>query len=230
MKRILIFLVFVPLVLTCKKEPWHLDSFITGRIIGYDLNCSTCIMEFPEDPVAVKESIGESKDNYYVAVNLNKDNYEIGQQIKVRIRKPETNELNYCITLYPSSDYRSVYVEELKDFGEIVYSDTLSLAWHDCLTDIENRYFICLDSVVNDSRCPTGLECLWAGMANVRLRFQKYNGSPVYFDLLALLPPNSEKIIDGFKFKLIELEPYPSADHYIIQKDYKVRLVVTKEN
>jgi hypothetical protein len=42
-------------------------------------------------------------------------------------------------------------------------------------------------NVVNDSRCPVGVTCVWAGTATILLRFRP-PGTKSDFDLLAVLP------------------------------------------
>jgi hypothetical protein len=86
-----------------------------------------------------------------------------------------------------------------------------------------------MDSVVNDSRCPIGALCFWAGMATVRFKFQKYNEAPIYFNLITQVPTYNYKIIDGFRFTLIDLTPYPSLKNHTEQYGYKAKLIVTKE-
>ena len=229
MKKTLLIILIVPFLLTCEKESFYMDSFVTARIVGFDLNCSTCIIEFPKDSLAVKKEIGKSQNNYYQALNLNRNDFEIGQQFKVKIRKSETNELLNCITLYPSGDYKPVIIEEYENFDNLIYNDTIDLAYKDCMSDCENKFYLCMDSVISDSRCPIGAMCIWAGMATVRFKFQKYNEAPVYFNLMTPDPTYNSKIIDGFKFSLIDLTPYPSLKNHSDQGGYKAKLFVTKE-
>ena len=229
MKKTLLIILIIPFLLTCEKESFYMDSFVTARIVGFDLNCSTCIIEFPKDSLAVKKEIGQSQNNYYQALNLNKNDFEIGQQFKVKIRKSETDELLNCITLYPSYEYKPVIIEEYENFDNLSYNDTIDLAYKDCMTDCENKFYICMDSVINDSRCPTGVVCFWAGVATVRFKFQKYNEVPVYFNLMTPDLTYNSINIEGFKFSLIDLTPYPSFKNRTDQGGYKAKLYVTKE-
>jgi hypothetical protein len=72
---------------------------------------------------------------------------------------------------------------------------------------------ICFDSLVQDSRCPTNLQCPWTGIGIVRLKLTN-NGSGFYFNLGTLknsnrpFPPN-DTIINGMHIELLELLPYP---------------------
>jgi hypothetical protein len=212
----------------CEKFTYNISQNYTARIVGFDQNCSTCILEFPDDNMLVKEEIGESSGNYYEAINLSKGTYEIGQMLRVKIRKADINELTPCITLYPSHNYENVFITESENFNNLTFNDTIELSYKDCLYDLENHVYICLDSVLNDSRCPTGVYCFWEGNAEVRLKFEKLNEKPILFNLNTHRGFTADTIIDGYKFTLIGLNPYPSVEHRIAQEDYIAEIIVEK--
>jgi len=215
-------------VTSCEKSPIEVNSYLIARIVGFDMNCSTCTLEFPDDSLKVKKEIGLSPENKYQSVNLNRGNYQIGQLVKVKIRKPETNELTPCIALYPSYNYKSVFVTEYEDFDNLILNDTVSVSYHDCLNDGEDQMYICLDSVLNDSRCPIGVYCFWEGNATVRFKFQKYNSKPVIFDLNTHKGFTNNIIIDGYKFTLLGLIPYPIANQKTEINDYMAKILIEK--
>jgi len=115
------------------------------------------------------------------------------------------------------------------DFDNLVLGDTISISWHNCLDGPENKMYICLESVLNDSRCPRGAYCFWEGNARVRFRLGKDNDKPVFFDLNTHGGFTSDTIISGYKFSLVGLVPYPALNHPTDQKDYKAQLVIDKE-
>jgi hypothetical protein len=185
-------------------------------------------LEFPFDSSEVKGEIGMSPGNYYQAINLDRGNFKIGQTLKVKIRKPETNELRECITMYPTYNYKNVFILDFENYNKLIFNDTISLSYHDCLNDPENQMSVCFDSVLNDSRCPTGVYCIWAGNAVVRFKYEKYNDKHIVFCLNTNSQFTSDTIVDGYKFTLIGLSPYPALEHQIIQKDYKAEIIVKK--
>ena len=212
----------------CEKSTDKINSNYIARIVGFDLNCSTCILDFPDDSLEVQGEIGKSPRNHYQAINLGKDNLKIGQKLKVKIRKVETNELRECITLYPSYDYKNVFITDFENFNNLIFNDTIDLSYQDCLNDPENQMYICLDSVLNDSRCPTGAYCFWEGNAEVRFKFEKFNEKPILFNLNTHRGFTTDTIVDGYKFTLIGLSPHPTMEHRIVQKDYKAEIIVKK--
>ena len=75
-------------------------------------------------------------------------------------------------------------------------------------------------NAVNDSRCPIGTTCVWAGTATIALKFRPA-GSKQEHDLLAVLPGGVSPTdvaalipVDtlGYHITLTKLEPAPTKD------------------
>ena len=86
------------------------------------------------------------------------------------------------------------------------------------------------DRVLQDSRCPTDVNCVWAGNAEITLN--------VNYDKCAAIitlnthrtsETNDEGKVGGFRVKLLKLEPYPHSQKKITPSDYTATLLVTKE-
>ena len=82
---------------------------------------------------------------------------------------------------------------------------------------LSNGGKITFANVVNESRCPTGVQCVWAGTATVRFRLVPRSGESAV-DILAVLPGGIGKDdianllpVDtlGVSVTLASLEPYP---------------------
>ena len=87
-------------------------------------------------------------------------------------------------------------------------------------------------SVPEDSRCPKGVNCIWAGNARVLLQVGKTNGKPVALELNT----NPRGATDGagngygqYLIKLVEVAPYPVAEQTAGPRSYTVTLVVSKK-
>jgi hypothetical protein len=112
---------------------------------------------------------------------------------------------------------------DYQSYTDLKFDDTLDLAYKDCLYDFNRQSYICLDSVLNDSRCPTGGECVWAGEATARFKIQKHNSIPVYIDIRE---GTKDAVISGYNFSFIKLFPYPKSGNQIKPEEYKARIVV----
>lgn len=84
------------------------------------------------------------------------------------------------------------------------------------------------DSVNGDSRCPTGVQCAWAGNAAVVIEVTKKNKQPLGATLNTTSNPR-EIVYKAYKIKLVGLTPYPVHNQTIAPKDYEATLVVSKE-
>src|SRR5262245_40888783 len=67
------------------------------------------------------------------------------------------------------------------------------------------------DSVVEDSRCPKGVSCIWAGNAKVLLKVKTEGGKQADVALNTNANPKSSRYLD-YELSLKELKPYPEGD------------------
>ena len=66
---------------------------------------------------------------------------------------------------------------------------------------------------VTDSRCAIGLVCVWEGYAAVRFNLiTKKREYDFTLDTHRLSPFRNDTIIEGLKFELVDVLPYPVAD------------------
>jgi hypothetical protein len=82
-------------------------------------------------------------------------------------------------------------------------------------------------SVTDDSRCPEGATCVWAGNGRIHLTARNAKGECVEFDLNTTLQP-VEYDFGKYRIKLASLSPYPSIKHHPKPDEYVATLVVTK--
>ncbi|WP_420127321.1 hypothetical protein [Longimicrobium sp.] len=80
--------------------------------------------------------------------------------------------------------------------------------------------------VPSDSRCPTGVQCVWAGNAVVRAVFSK-DGKGFGAELNTNLDPKSVAYLT-YQVALVSLAPYPSSTTPIPQSQYRATFVVTR--
>lgn len=80
--------------------------------------------------------------------------------------------------------------------------------------------------VSDDSRCPTGVSCVWEGDAVVTLRVTR-DAADETVALHANPRFAQEATVAGLRLRLVRLEPYPEADRPIAADDYRVVLTIT---
>lgn len=86
------------------------------------------------------------------------------------------------------------------------------------------------DSVTGDSRCPIGVQCIWAGRADLSMTLK--SGGVTQTVALASGDMSQggkgEAVFNGYTVKLEGVEPPKEEGRNLQQKDYKAKLRVTK--
>ena len=82
------------------------------------------------------------------------------------------------------------------------------------------------DSVSQDSRCPIGVQCVWAGDAAVELTLEKPPAAAETRTLHTSGRFDRETDYAGLVVRLVSLEPNPRDGATIAPEDYRVTLVV----
>ncbi len=94
---------------------------------------------------------------------------------------------------------------------------------------IENeRLRISFTGVAEDSRCPEGVQCVWAGNGKVVLRLIKMRKRATMMKLNTGVDPK-QNTYQGYEVKLVSLNPYPKKNARIKMKDYVATLVVSRK-
>ena len=106
--------------------------------------------------------------------------------------------------------------------------DTVSIYVKHTLMNQAENISITFDSVKNDSRCPTGAECITAGNAAIVFHYTKGNNS-VYFTLNTQKNLGSDTTIDNYNIRLINLLPYPVLHTDMKYDAYHAKIMVKKD-
>lgn len=81
-------------------------------------------------------------------------------------------------------------------------------------------------SVIEDSRCPVGVNCVWAGNAKIKVMITGEHGSKT-FEFNTTMGPKGD-ILDGWSIMLEELTPLPRADKKTRPRDYKATFNIVR--
>ena len=88
-------------------------------------------------------------------------------------------------------------------------------------------------SVANDSRCPKGVECVWAGNVEVLLEVGTRSGrakKTLRLNTNASPERPAEDEYRGYTIKLVDLKPYPRAGRKIRPSEYTATLLLSKRD
>jgi hypothetical protein len=83
-------------------------------------------------------------------------------------------------------------------------------------------------AVREDSRCPTGVQCIWEGDAAVGFRVARGTAEAVLLELHTSDRFARESQAHGVTIRLERLDPHPSADQPVAPNAYVATLAVTR--
>jgi len=112
---------------------------------------------------------------------------------------------------------QSSLTNELYNYGEefeLAFGEEVNVG----LERIEIEFL----DVLEDSRCPSNVTCVWAGNGEVEIRF-----SDEKIRLNTYLEPHVAAI-SNVDIQLISLNPYPEHPRQFKKEDYVIRLLITK--
>lgn len=81
--------------------------------------------------------------------------------------------------------------------------------------------------MIEDSRCPTGVNCIWAGVARIKIRVTK-NRKTADFELNTN-QQDKPALFEGYSITLKGLTPSPSTTAKYSQSAYTAALFVAKQ-
>lgn len=122
-----------------------------------------------------------------------------------------------------SNDRGTVVLGELV---EIEHGRTVLLAPH--------GQFLTFKDVIEDSRCPSGVDCVWEGVAKAAFRLVSTEGDTTFTlsipGLVTTPYEDGESVtVHGLEFTLLDLSPYPVYGVDIDSTEYRALLRVESD-
>jgi hypothetical protein len=87
---------------------------------------------------------------------------------------------------------------------------------------------ITFEGVTEDSRCPTGVQCMWAGDAAATFTLEKSPAAALQRTLHTNGRYERQAEISGLVVRLEDIKPYPKEGATIAHDDYRATVVVTR--
>jgi hypothetical protein len=109
-------------------------------------------------------------------------------------------------------------------FGGAVIGQPFTLKINQTMTIEPSGIQVTFANVTEDSRCPSDVQCFWAGQVSVVVNVTAQNASSLE---LTLSGGQSEAIsFDNYLIRLVDVQPYPVSTKEISLSDYIATLVV----
>lgn len=92
--------------------------------------------------------------------------------------------------------------------------------------EAKGGYTVAFVELIEDSRCPVDVECIWAGNARIKIRVTK-NGRSKLFDLNTM-ERDAVPEYGGYRFRLTALMPELRSNVRINRNAYEATIEMTK--
>lgn len=87
----------------------------------------------------------------------------------------------------------------------------------------------CLDSVLEDSRCPVDVTCVWEGIAVARFKVKIQNTDHLIMLATTSHPPyKKDTVLAGFNITFVDLKPHRDSRKPLQYGEYAAEVSVTK--
>jgi len=113
------------------------------------------------------------------------------------------------------------------DAQELILNDTVELKYSELDCNPEYEFRLSFDSL-SDSRCPLEAVCVWEGNAEVRLIVQSSEYGSNTFRLNTNETFLTDTMVNGFRYELIDVLPYPEVDQDYELDDYTLQLIISR--
>jgi hypothetical protein len=80
------------------------------------------------------------------------------------------------------------------------------------------------DRVVSDSRCPSGVVCVWEGEVTVALTLSESDGPSAF----TLSDHSTTRVVGGYTFQLVSVQPSPVAGTPTPENAYRATIRISR--
>ncbi|MCK4661629.1 MAG: hypothetical protein KAT68_02085 [Bacteroidales bacterium] len=108
-------------------------------------------------------------------------------------------------------------------------NDTIELKYGQTVQIIDENILLKFNDVNEESRCPSGSQCIWQGQATVTIEIK--NQEEIEYISLTLRAGNDIINIgeyENYSIKLIKVAPYPEAGIEIDYDNYIIKIIINK--
>lgn len=109
---------------------------------------------------------------------------------------------------------------------QVLLNDTLKLKYNEIYCSPEYGFLMGFDSIA-DNRCPLGVTCVWEGNAGVTITLKSRHDQYSTFRLNTHDSFLSDTVVDGLRFELIAVLPYPEINKNYSPDEYEVLLYIS---
>jgi hypothetical protein len=149
-----------------------------------------------------------------------------------KCRKGEKGRKFFCISFalfaFLSSSFLYLFAQQSRKAEVIRLGQEFDLKINQEATIEGEGLAIAFESVVEDSRCPDGVDCIWSGNAKIRVRSSKGKQTPATIELNTDAGPKISSYLN-YEIRLVGLKPRPKPSEAVRPDEYKAALIIAKK-
>lgn len=146
-------------------------------------------------------------------------------------KTPKSGDPEMSVGLPPDKEAQETAKKEQQNTSNIIY-----------FKEGENKFLkeyetnVTFKQITEDSRCPKGVNCIWAGVATAEIELMGLYTRPITLKLSTINDANKNyhksQNFNGFSISLVEISPETTADKGFkaLKGSYKIGLKFAKEN
>lgn len=103
--------------------------------------------------------------------------------------------------------------------------EPIEISLHQSVNIKDPKTQILFSKIIEDSRCPSDVTCVWQGRVSVQLNVTTENDSK---QIVLSLENKTAPINNDYYLMLLDVKPYPTSQNPIQEKDYKVTIYLER--
>lgn len=115
--------------------------------------------------------------------------------------------------------------DSVESVNGLLLGDTVNIKLNETLYLDGENVSLKFDDVLQDSRCPLDVICIWEGNASVALILSE-NSNKHDIVLNTYRPFGRDTTINNYKITLVDVHPYPMSDNTIDKSKYSVDILL----
>lgn len=109
-----------------------------------------------------------------------------------------------------------------------VLGESFNIAYGEQTGVVGEGLVLAFEQVLGESRCPLGVQCVWAGNARIGVRVEKTPGEPAVLVLNTHSRFATEATYQSYTIALLRVAPYPEQGRPVDASSYCATLKVTR--
>ena len=111
--------------------------------------------------------------------------------------------------------------------GPLKIGETTTFYYEIPCPDANEQFVVVFDQLIQDSRCGTGLECIWEGIGIIKLtKTTDAETADITLSTFDWEEYSNSRVVDGLRFTLVSLKPHPKGEKPTEAANYSAEVLI----